>query len=184
MRKGDYTVREARKIAQEHMLPGAEAMECWVCDRRVHGDPRTITGAMCGSLKRLYWWHQKHGRKWYDYRTQKTRGESRNHSLMRWRDEDCWERFRTGDPANGWGLIEPRLGRHLAMVSPHSRGWWRITERGIAFVEGRIAVPWHVFTYNQMPVAFDRAKWITYEKARKQQFDVDELLNEPVQSPR
>lgn len=44
-----------------------------------------------------------------------------------------------------WGLVEPRT-KHTK--DEPSRGFWRLTEKGRAFVEGRASVPKFVFVFD------------------------------------
>jgi len=50
-----------------------------------------------------------------------------------------------------WGLIQ-----HMANVDPAKRGsgFWRPTDKGIAFAERRVSVPSHVFLYNNQVIGF------------------------------
>jgi hypothetical protein len=51
-----------------------------------------------------------------------------------------------------WGLIEP-LANATREDGSTRVGFWRITERGRRFVEGKLAVPAYVYEYDGTPVA-------------------------------
>jgi len=73
-----------------------------------------------------------------------------------------------------WGLVE-RLTSDEGKVK-HS-GIWRVTGLGVAFVEGRIAVPYKVYTYNDMvhDVSDDT---VTFAECFEDTFDYQATMNE------
>jgi hypothetical protein len=82
-----------------------------------------------------------------------------------------------GDPAKlrHWGLTERRPGKRHDGASQH--GWWRITDRGCAFVEGLISVPSFYLASPKSAVVAMSDELITFREAMRVQFDYDELLS-------
>ena len=66
-----------------------------------------------------------------------------------------------------WGLLEP---------SPKDSAMWRITEAGIAFVEGRMVAPHTAYVYNNSCVKLSE-KTITIKEALGSKFDLKEMMD-------
>ena len=158
------TIEELEREIEATLKPGADEMRC-LCGRRVHLDKRWLSESMAWSLGRIWKYNQKHPvgcqcrpdcDGWMDYRNWRARGEPRQHSLLRHMP---------------WGLVE-RSDRRTGK----NAGWWRTTERGRDFVEGRIVVPKYVWYYNDAVYAWsDRDT--SFRKACGKKFDLDELLH-------
>ncbi len=79
-----------------------------------------------------------------------------------------------------WGLIE-----EMANTRPDGgrAGLYRISQRGIDFVEGRCSVPKYIYLYNQMLIdrgdEADSAR-TTIHEALAERFDYQELMNSGV----
>ena len=68
-----------------------------------------------------------------------------------------------------WGFIEAKTER---------AGWWRISEKGKLFVEGKISVPRHVLIYNQVCIGFDEGDKTDIFSALNDKFSYQELMRE------
>jgi hypothetical protein len=128
-------------------MPG---VECPVCDQLVKLTMRKLHSGMAYALVRLYRWNQDHPREFMDYRDRRAQGESRNHPYLRF-----------------WGLVESHALR---------RGFWRITEHGQAFVEGRVRVPRAIWHFNNSSYGFTPDD-TSLRRALGDHFDWDELMS-------
>lgn len=125
------TVSEAREGWKKTIA--ADGGSCPCCDRwgKIYG--RAINKTMAKSLKWLYDACQDAPslRDWIDVPNTAPKSVLRSNQLatLRW-----------------WGLVERRLPEPDENVK-HT-GMWRMTLRGMDFVEGKLLVPRKVFTYN------------------------------------
>lgn len=74
-------------------------------------------------------------------------------------------------------------GMAIAQPNPdnpakNKSGYWKITDRGIAFVENRISVWSHVIEYNQIIQGFREKKRITISDALGRPFHYQELMKD------
>jgi hypothetical protein len=102
---------------------------------------------MALALVALYKFERRHPGQFCDLRHGKG-GESRNHNYLRF-----------------WHLVEPH----------QTRGWWRITEKGQAFVEARIVVPAAILHFDNHCYGYTDQD-TTLRRALGKRFDLDELL--------
>ena len=72
-----------------------------------------------------------------------------------------------------WGLIE---GEKNDDPEKRSSGNWRITQRGIDFVERRITIPQICFVYNKKPLKLGGRPVTILDCLRKDRFRYDELM--------
>lgn len=112
---------------------------CPCCDRwgKVYG--RGINATMAASLEWLYTVNLAKGlRTWIDVPNTAPKSVVRSNQLatLRW-----------------WGLVERQSPSPDDKSVKHT-GMWRITLRGMDFVEGKILIPKKVFTYNGEVVSF------------------------------
>jgi len=149
----DEVLDELRREVEEHLQPGEPAMHCRVCGRYVFLGKHKIDSAMARALVRLYKYDCHHPGDWMDYRNYRARGESRKHSLLR-----------------HWGLVQ----RADKKTGPGA-GFWRITERGKAFIEERVQVPAAAHLYNDTCYGFTK-RTTGIRHALGNAFDLDELL--------
>lgn len=76
-----------------------------------------------------------------------------------------------------WGLIEPRMNEK-GDCNPNS-GYYRITQQGKDFVNGKVKVMSHVLIYNNKMYGFPpEAKEISIEQAIKNKFDYKSFIKE------
>ena len=73
-----------------------------------------------------------------------------------------------------WGFIEPRPEKREDGSA--RAGWWRITDAGLAFVNGALSAPAAVYLYNQTFYGFDTRKQVTVEEALGKGFNYQELM--------
>ena len=88
----------------------------------------------------------------------------------------------TGTPHQGgygtlghhWGLLEPQPGERED--GSWRVGWWRLTDRGRAFVLGRRTVPKYARIYDGRCLGLDGPDW-TIVQALGKRFDYRELMD-------
>lgn len=73
-----------------------------------------------------------------------------------------------------WGFIEPRPEKRED--GSDRAGFWRITDAGIAFVNGASRVPSAVYLYNQTFYGFDQRKTVSVEEALGKGFSYAALM--------
>lgn len=73
-----------------------------------------------------------------------------------------------------WGLIEEKLGIRDDLSS--RVGYYRVTDKGRMFAEGKLTVPKRVKLYNQEFFGFE-GNDITIQDALGKRFDFNEILN-------
>jgi hypothetical protein len=69
-----------------------------------------------------------------------------------------------------WGLIE----------MADQRGYWKMTEIGVRFVEDRIKIPKFIILYNKSFLGYDDSEETTIREALKAPFDYDEMMTRGV----
>lgn len=72
-----------------------------------------------------------------------------------------------------WGLIEPKPGK--SDRGGRTNGYWRLTDKGRAFVNDEIAVPAKIHLLNNKVVGWSDDT-ITIKEALGEKFDYDELM--------
>jgi len=78
-----------------------------------------------------------------------------------------------GTIAHHWGLIEQMPGERED--GSKRVGWWRLTDRGRAFVRGEITVPKKALIYNNKLFGFE-GRQITISDALREPFDYRRLM--------
>jgi len=71
-----------------------------------------------------------------------------------------------------WGLAETRRSED---PDKKDTGFWKPTDTGLAFVQGRLRVPSHIYAYNGTCYGFT-SRMVTISEALGQPFRFDELL--------
>lgn len=74
-----------------------------------------------------------------------------------------------------WKLLEP--SKENDDPTKKSSGYWRITQKGIDFLEKRITVPKRVHIYDNKCVGFDE-EMVDVIKALGKKFDYQELMSD------
>jgi len=72
-----------------------------------------------------------------------------------------------------WGLIEAKPG--VSERGARTKGYWRITDKGRAFVAGNAPVPSHILLLNNRVVGFSD-NLVTIRDALGKAFNYDELM--------
>jgi hypothetical protein len=144
---------DARAWLREQVTTGGASCPC--CRQFAKIYRRRLHSGMARALVLMY---RAHGCDWQD-KTQTLRGvgsAARDESLLRF-----------------WGLIEedPRRREDGGRM-----GWWRVTEAGANFVEGRTRAASHVVVYNGSKIRLDAEKTISIREALGENFNYDELM--------
>lgn len=74
-----------------------------------------------------------------------------------------------------WGLIERRPADDQEHPGKH-HGIWRITEKGVDFIHGRLSIPKYALIYNNTVLGFDDADMVDIEDALGTKFNYRELM--------
>lgn len=74
-----------------------------------------------------------------------------------------------------WGLTEAQKGKK-SDGNP-KRGYYRITEKGRKFVQGRLSVPKHVYLYDNEMVYVHDEETVTIRDVMGKDFNYDELMS-------
>lgn len=72
-----------------------------------------------------------------------------------------------------WGLVEEELARR---EDGGRAGWWRVTDMGRLFVEGRMQLPKYALIYNGRCLSFDAAERAGIKEALGVKFNYDDLM--------
>lgn len=86
------------------------------------------------------------------------------------------DEFRGGDftKLQLWGLIieKPKAEDEDKKAS----GYWKITDKGCAFVEGKVEVPMHAYIYNNRVRGFSDDKFVSIKDCLGKKFSYSELM--------
>lgn len=153
------TLKQAR--SDWHATIHGDGGNCPVCERWGKVYSRNINRTMARSLQWLYDAQQKASdlRTWIDVPNTAPKHVLRTNQLatLRW-----------------WGLIE-RKPEDLEDKTQKHTGLWRITLRGMDFVEGKIRVPKTVKTYNAEPVGYGK-ELVSFTDVHEIEFDYDAVM--------
>lgn len=139
--------------------------KCPCCDRFGKVYSRTINETMAKSLEWLYKQNTTKGlREWIDVPNSAGKEILRTNqlSLLRW-----WDLVGRQTPS-------PTDKKHKGKHS----GMWRITLKGMDFVEGKAVVPYKVHTYAGEVVGQTDDNLITFEACRGTRFDYQETMRQ------
>lgn len=151
------SVDEARQLIHEKRYEG---VRCPCCDSYIRVYARTITRSQVHFLRDLY------------------RAQSRLPAVDRPRGLDVrkleGQHMRGGDYSKLrlWGLIERGERGH---------GHWYLTGKGVQWLRGRIRVPRYAYVDRGELVRFS-AEQLSVHDAHRETFDLDELLDTPVEA--
>ena len=154
------TIAQAKLWLREHTAKGAQ---CPCCHQRVQFYKRTLTSTMAYTLIIL----ERHFRTNSDWL----------HVPKYLSAVGAKEASRGGDYAKlrDWGLIEPKPGKRDDDSS--RTGYWKITERGRAFVRGEIRVHKIIEMYNQKPTGRGVSdETVSIQEALGVNFDYSKLM--------
>ena len=133
-------------------LERGEIVTCYCCGQTCKIYPRKINSGMARSLIQMY---QLGGRDWVHLPTRLN---------LRSREE--------GKLAY-WGLVEEQK---VVRSDGGRAGWWRITEKGEAFVKNQLQVPKIAMVYNGTVREFDDSQMVGIKDALGDKFSYDELM--------
>lgn len=154
------TELEQQRLAWKKTIHG-DGGECPCCDRFGKVYARAINKTMADSLKWLYDENNAKGpREWIDVPNTAPKEVLRSNQLptLRW-----------------WGLVE-REAADPKGKKKHS-GHWRVTLKGMDFVEGKTLVPRKVYTYNGDVVGMSDDD-TDYDSCLKRSFDIKATMAE------
>jgi hypothetical protein len=138
------TLAEARQIFFSELASGTT---CLCCDRKAAIRPRQpYKGQMIALLKAAEFFRNNPTEKWLHFK---------NYMLQFKKDAARVQELRH------WGLIERKPGEKED-GNPRN-GMYRVTDEGMAFVEGRRSVPRYAYIYNDAPVGFSDGKYAPTE---------------------
>lgn len=146
------TLGEIRAWLREHtVMPGGT--RCPACVQHAQVYRRILTSNMARLLIRAY---RSHGQEWF-------------HGPTALRDG-------TGDLAKlaHWGLVQESTERR---GDGGRGGWWRVTDRGVAFLRTGTTVPSHILLYDGQLLGHD-GRQISVRDALGERFDLAELMAE------
>jgi hypothetical protein len=146
-----------------HNAQAGEHMDCAMCDQRVHYYRRPMNKQMLKVLRHLYEFDLKHPQGWThveDWMRSQGRKSNRYFTLMRY-----------------WGLIETNAD--VKEDGNPRTGYWRITQKGRDFWEGRIRVPRGFWMYDSQAKAFFPENWNIQEAINeaKPGFDYSDVMS-------
>jgi hypothetical protein len=139
------------------------------------------TGATCPCCGRLV--------RMYRYRVSRTQAQflvAMARSSARatgYRDARAWIDLRTVGGQFSAGM---RLGgkyaklRHWGLLEahPHQRATWRLTQRAVDWLAGRVLVPQYVYLLDNVLQGYDDAL-VSFDQALGQAFDLDDAMRAP-----
>jgi hypothetical protein len=140
---------EAKKWVQAER---AEGVTCPCCDQFVKVYRRGLHKTMVGSLVQMY---RSHGQRWAHLLRSGSKG---------------------GDEAKlrYWGLLEEETS--INREDGGRAGYWRVTDRGVAFIRGAAIVPRYSLVFNAECIGHD-GELIDIHKALGERFHYEELMN-------
>lgn len=151
------TIQEAKQFLRENMVKGTR---CPVCGQIVKLYPYKLNSSSARCLIILYKLDRANPNEWVhiqrEFANRKLNANSMDYIFLK-----------------HWGLIEPKPGNDDP--TKKANGYFRITEKGREFAEGKIELPSHVFVYLNKARRFSETK-IDIKKALSIKFDYQELM--------
>ena len=153
-KKNIVTIADAQKYIVDN---GEDGVVCPCCNRRIQIYKRYITSAMAAGLIRIYF---VSGRKSGDF----------------YHIND-FDGYKVGDFAKlrHWLLIE---GGTNDDITKKNSGFWKITERGVDFVERKIVLPKHLkFCKGEYLGVVDQNNLVGIKDCLRNKFNYNDLMN-------
>lgn len=144
-----------------------EGVKCPCCERFSKVYRRSITSSMAYALYLIYCHSANTGKKWLHVPSFLSDSVSKNAGATS-RGGD-WAKLGYWDLLQEHHDVREDGGKHV--------GWWRITDLGEAFVEGKVKIPKHAVVYNQTLMALDTGELVSFEESLKNRFNYDELMS-------
>lgn len=145
------SIRDGKLWLRQQLKKGAH---CPLCGQRAQMYHRKINSGMARSLIHMYRIAGPHPDRWIH--VSQIGAKSREEGKL-----------------VHWGLLEEQkaVGLHGGRA-----GYWRLTQKGLDFVQGKTTVHSHVFIYDGRFYGFDGSQ-VTIKDALGAKFDYNELLN-------
>lgn len=154
----NMTLSEAREALERNLERGTH---CPCCQQYARNYKRKLNSGMARSLIHIYnWYTQQKTRKPFlhvkDYLRENALHNSHDWTLLKY-----------------WDLLE--LKKEEREDGSSRNGYYRITQKGILFVEGKIKVWDHIYIYNNEVQGFSQDT-LTIKQALGNKFDYAELM--------
>lgn len=143
------TVAEARRALQDARQAG---VQCPCCDQKVQEYRRSINIGMVRSLVAIYRVTHEPGHSEWVHVPTEIGARSREEGKLAY-----------------WGILEEQ---HARREDGGRRGFWRITDLGKQFVEGRVTLPKYAYVYNGAVTGYSATERVSIA-------DIDEGFNLP-----
>lgn len=143
------SIRDGRRWLRKQLKVGAD---CPLCEQRAQLYRRKITSAMARGLIKQYVSVGKE----FAHSAELCRRETHEFSQLSW-----------------WGLIDELTERR---PDGGKAGWWRINDRGEAFVRNELFVPKYVWVYNGHVVREDKNRFTVISECLTVRFNYSELM--------
>lgn len=151
------TIKEAKKFLQSKMSKG---VKCPCCEQTVKAYKRSLNSGMTITLYHMFKRYKIHGDDFFhvkNYLRDETLKNNHDWTLLSY-----------------WGLIEQKP---ILSKEPGSKGYWRITAKGIDFVLGRLKVPSYILMYNkQISKPEKNVKSVSFAETLNERFNYEELM--------
>jgi len=141
------TISEAREMILQNKNKG---INCPCCGQHVKEYKRKLNSGMARDLISLYRKKQE-----WNHREEFSKSRGKEISKLKY-----------------WGLVEEKINTN---TSKRTSGIWRITSKGIAFVENRMPIEKYVYIYNGYANGFSEEE-ISITDALKDYFNYNELM--------
>lgn len=158
---GDWLLSSAKQYVRDHLREG---IDCPCCNQRAKTYKRKLNSAMAVCLIEMY--HQV-----IDAPGSYVHIKDMMKASQRFTLNMNGGNFAT---MHYWSLIF-EMAKDPEVTEKRTTGNWRITQKGIDFVEGRLTVPKYVFTYN-MHLEGLSPEQISIKEALSSKFNYTELM--------
>ncbi len=154
-----YSVQQAREELFKHYDEKGE--HCPVCGQYVKLYKRKINSSMAHAIIILYHYNRNHPAEWM-------------HILEYFTGMKLSTAFGDAPKLRHWGLIEKKEGEKED--GNPDNGYYRITQKGIDFVEKKLQISKYVFLYNN-EVKYRGEKLTDIEESLGDKFDYTQLMS-------
>lgn len=149
-----------------HRITNGDRTCCPVCDRRARVRARKLNAGMAWMLVKLYSYTKKEEPIDGWIHVTKVFLAHRHNAIAK-----------EYPKLEYWGLVERG---HNDDETKRGSGFWRLTKRGIEFVQGKTRLPWRAFVaepgFDNRVLGFDDKKTTSIKEALGDKFDYDELM--------
>lgn len=152
------TLQEAKKYLRDNWQNG---VDCPCCGQFVKRYRRQINSSMSRVLIDLYHFRSANGPVAYLH-------------VPKFLAEHSRPQVNDYTKLTAWELLEPKRGDRED--GSKRNGYWRITEKGLAFVEHRLEVPKYALMYNQKFLGFLEGETVGISATLGKKFNYEELM--------